>query len=147
LSSQFKIAAEMISIKLIQLTNHRKLDSCQPPVSSPQQRSQRPNQQQKRQVTELGFGGPRRCWVAVPPGNLDGFGGLGEDLRKPPTDASPSAEIEFTLSKKWFSRRSHLPMPRPGGVASKSELFGNRSVPQRRVRVARKCSGDLPSRS
>jgi hypothetical protein len=49
-------------------------------------------------------------------GDLDGFGGeLGEDLRKPPTDASPSAEIEFTLSKKWFSRRFPSAMPAPVG--------------------------------
>jgi hypothetical protein len=80
----------------------------------------------------------------VPPGTWTVSGGLGEDLRKPPTDASPSAEIEFTLSKKWFSRRSPSAMPARWGVgvctgpASKSELFGNRSVPQRRVRVARK---------
>jgi hypothetical protein len=57
-------------------------------------------------------------------------GELGEDFRKPPTDASPSAEIEFTLSKKWFSRRSHLPCPSRWGAgvctgpASKSELLG-----------------------
>jgi hypothetical protein len=86
----------------------------------------------------------------VPPGTWTVSGGeLGEDLRKPPTDASPSAEIEFTLSKKMVSRRSYLPCPPRWGVgvctgpASKSELFGNRSVPQRHVRVARKCSGDF----
>jgi hypothetical protein len=77
-------------------------------------------------------------------GDLDGSGGSwGEDLRKPPTDASPSAEIEFTLSKKWFSRGSPICHARPGGVwgcapdPPESELFGNRSVPQRRVKVAR----------
>jgi hypothetical protein len=47
-------------------------------------------------------------------GDLDGFGGkLGEDLRKPPTDASPSAEIEFTPSKKMVQQE--IAMPRPGG--------------------------------
>ena len=50
------------------------------------------------------------CARVAPGGLVDGGlcrrgpgrfrGELGEDLRKPPTDASPSAEIEFTLSKK-----------------------------------------------
>jgi hypothetical protein len=35
-----------------------------------------------------------------PPGTWTVSEGWGEDLRKPPTDASPGAKIEFTLSKK-----------------------------------------------
>jgi hypothetical protein len=64
-------------------------------------------------------GGPRRPggMGAVPPGTWTVSGGeeLGEDLRKPPNDASPSAEIEFTLSEKWFSRRFPSAMPVPVG--------------------------------
>jgi hypothetical protein len=41
----------------------------------------------------------------VPPGTWT-VSGVGEDLRKPPTDASPSAGIEFTAVQKMVSRRS-----------------------------------------
>jgi len=83
---------------------------------------------------------PGGWWDAsssVPAGDLDGFGGeLGEDLRKPPTDASPSAEIEFTLSKKWY-----LPCPPRWGAGVCNGPASKKRIVRQPLSAATTCGG------
>jgi hypothetical protein len=76
--------------------------------------------------------------AAGEPGTVSG--GLGEDLRKPPTDASPSAEIEFTLSKKNGSAGDpHLPCPPRWGVGVCTGPASKKRIVRQLLRAATTC--------
>jgi hypothetical protein len=98
-------------------------------------------------------GGPRRPggMGAVPPGTWTVSGGRswGKISESRPTMRRPALKLSSRCPKNGSAGDSHLPCPSRWGAgactgpASKSELFGNRSVPQRRVSAARECSGDF----
>jgi hypothetical protein len=83
------------------------------------------------------------------PGRFRGGRSWGKISESRPTMRRPALKLSSRCPKNGSAGDSHLPCPSRWGAgactgpASKSELFGNRSVPQRRVSAARECSGDF----
>src|SRR5262245_59760485 len=88
----------------------------------------------------VGWGGPRRCWGAVPPGNLERFRGAGgKSSESRPPMRRPALELSSRCPKNGSAGDPHLPCPPRWGVGVCTGPASKKRIVRHLLRAATTC--------